>query len=139
MTSKKRVFMLIKCIILFLLFCIASFQSKAQSFEEPRYILKGEIKNFAPYMPKCSRKDAAFIFEFEVLEYSDTSYKKPTIGVIVGCPGCYETNFFEIGKKYSINIIQRNKKDFPWYIVNKKVLDKYDKCLRLAGCIEKIE
>lgn len=108
----------------FLLFSLIGL-SLADSIRGKKFELKGKIINEIPLTPHCGNLAFGTVIEFEIIEFSDSNYKRDTIGVIFTCPEFYENGFFEIGKTYVVTVADENQADFGWLIPNESVLTKY--------------
>ncbi|MDQ3110480.1 MAG: hypothetical protein M3R17_11350 [Bacteroidota bacterium] len=116
-----------KRVIAVLLFLFSGMLATAQSdsIKGNQFTLKGRIINKISLTPDCGYLAFGTVIEFEIIEFSDTSYAKKNIGVIFTCPEFYEKDFFEIGNVYEMKIADENQAEFGWTIPNEKILGKY--------------
>ena len=98
---------------------------QTDSIRGDKFELKGKIINEISLTPHCGYIAFGTVIEFQILEFSDSSYKQDSIGVIFTCPEFYKDGFFEVGKTYSITIADENQADFGWTILNESILSKY--------------
>ncbi|WP_420572965.1 hypothetical protein [Kordia sp.] len=90
-----------------------------------QFELKGKIINKISETPHCGIIAWGTVIEFEIIKFSDTTYKRDSIGVIFTCPEFYKDGFFEVGKIYTMIIADENQADFGWTIPNESILTKY--------------
>jgi hypothetical protein len=112
--------------IAFIILWTLSFQ--AQNKDE--YTLQGELINNLDPGAGCGYFKLATIAEFKIISFSDISYEKNNIGIIIGCPEFYGENFFKKGNIYNLKIqiakeIGTNK-EFDYIIQNNATLKKYN-------------
>ncbi|WP_035846441.1 hypothetical protein [Crocinitomix catalasitica] len=88
------------------------------------YELKGKLINEVNLPPHCGYFLFATVFEFEIIEYSDSNYMYKSIGVHFTCPEFNKKNFFEVGSIYKIRIVDEAAS--VDHITNVSVLEKYD-------------
>lgn len=86
-------------IIAFLLSAISIF-AKSDSIRGQLFQLTGKMINEISMPPDCGLVAWGTVVEFQIIEFSDTSYKQDSIGVIFTCPEFYGDDFFEIGMTY---------------------------------------
>ena len=100
--------------------------SQNDSIRGNQFELKGQIINEINLTPHCGTIAWGTVLEFILMEFSDSSYKLDSIGLIFTCPEFYKDGFFEIGKIYKIKVADENQVDFDWVIPNESILTKYD-------------
>ena len=100
--------------------------AQTDSIKGNQYELKGKMitKVHKPFA--CGVVAWGYVWEFEIIEFSDSKYKNDSIGVIFTCPHLYGDGFFEIGKTYNLVLADKNQANFEWTIPNKLLLDKYE-------------
>ena len=111
-------------ILTLMFFSVIGF-GQTDSIRGDNFELKGKIINEISLTPHCGYIAFGTVIEFQILEFSDSSYKQDSIGVIFTCPEFYKDGFFEVGKTYSITIADENQADFGWTILNESILSKY--------------
>jgi hypothetical protein len=114
--------------IAFLTFLFLGLVSSAQtdSIPENTYFLKGKIIKEISLTPDCGYISFGTVIEFEIAEFSDSTYLKNEIGVIICCPEFYKNNFFEVGKLYELTVSYEMIYSANWTIPNEKLLEKYN-------------
>jgi hypothetical protein len=114
--------------IAFLTFLFLGLASSAQtdSIPEKTYLLKGKIINEISLTPDCGYFSFGTVIEFEIAEFSDLTYLKNEIGVIICCPEFYKDNFFEVGKLYEMTVSYEMSYSASWIIPNEMLLEKYN-------------
>lgn len=120
--TEKRSFL----IVLLFLFFAPMVVFGQDSAEGNQYQLKGNIIRTVRKAPHCGVMAWATVVEFEIITYSDSSYTKDSIGVIVRCPEFYKKGFFVVGDTYQVSLIDQNTANFSWSMLNEASLDKYD-------------
>ena len=88
-------------------------------------ILKGKLISTISLPPDCGTLSFGTVVEFEIFEFSDSTYLNKDIGVIFTCPELYKDNFFELGKTYAVKVSDENQARFSWIIPNEEILYKY--------------
>ncbi|MEO8237329.1 MAG: hypothetical protein ABI576_04410 [Flavobacterium sp.] len=118
--------------ILLFIFSFFVFISEAQtkSVDSSKgHHLKGKIINKVNLGAGCGYLKLASVIEFEIIEFTDQTYKQKEIGIIFRCPEFYGENFFEVGKVYEMNVeyeVENEiQKDFDFQVQNIDVLEKY--------------
>lgn len=91
-----------------------------------QFELTGRIINEISLTPHCGTIALGTVIEFKIIEFSDSSYKLDSIGLIFTCPEFYKDGFFEIGKIYKVKVADENQANFDWVIPNESILSKYD-------------
>ena len=99
---------------------------QTNSMKGNQFELTGKIINEVSLTPHCGYFAFGTVIEFEIIEFSDSSYKGDSIGVIFTCPEFYENGFLETGKIYTITISDENQANFGWTIPNESILNKYN-------------
>ncbi len=112
-------------IILILMFMSMAGFGQVGSVRGNQFELKGKIINKISETPHCGIIAWGTVIEFEIIKFSDTTYKRDSIGVIFTCPEFYKDGFFEVGKIYTMIIADENQADFGWTIPNESILTKY--------------
>lgn len=90
-----------------------------------QFELKGVIVNDVSLTPHCGTIAWGTVIEFEIIQFTDTSYSLDSIGIIAACPEFYGDNFFEVGKEFKLVVVDENQADFGWTIHNESILSKY--------------
>ncbi len=116
-----------KKIILLYILMLSSILGIAQtdSIRGNQFELKGKIINEVPLTAHCGIFAWGIVVEFEIIEFSDSTYLSDSIGVIFTCPAIFGEDFFEVGKMYTMTIADENQANFGWMIPNESVLSKY--------------
>lgn len=112
-------------ILLFTFIAAISF-AQTDSIRGKQFQLKGKIINHIQLTPHCGVVAWGTVIEFQIISFSDTSYKNDSIGVIFTCPEFYKNNFFEIGATYTLKVADENQANFGWAIPNESLLSKYN-------------
>lgn len=114
-----------KLVYYILVFIIFTFNLNAQTdtIVEKQYNLKGKLIYKILQSTDCGRIANADVFEFEIITYSDTTYKNKNIGVVIPCPELHGKNFFKLDSTY--DMILSDLQTYKWSISNIVVLEKY--------------
>ena len=113
--------------LLILTFIITSLIGFAQTdLINGSYELKGKIINHISLPPDCGYVAWGTVIEFEIIQFTNPNYKSKSIGVIFRCPESYGDDFFEIGKTYTMSVVENSQTNFSWNIPNKSILKKYN-------------
>lgn len=115
-----------KHLLLFLLAFIPFFSfGQTDSIRGNQFELKGKLTSEESIKTACGSKAFASVYEFEIIEFSDSNYTQESIGIIFTCPEFYDDDFFELGRIYSIKVSDENQANFSWSILNSYLLGKY--------------
>jgi hypothetical protein len=100
--------------------------AQTDSIQGNQYELKGKIINEIALTPHCGTIAWGTVIEFEIIEFSKSDYTLDAIGVIFTCPEFQGDGFFEVGKIYTLTVLDENQAGFSWSIPNESLLEKYD-------------
>lgn len=125
MIGKDFMIKKITTILILSFFTLVGF-SQNDSIRGNQFELNGQLINEIKLTPHCGTIAWGTVIEFKIDEFSDSSYRLDSIGVIFTCPEFYKDNFFEIGKTYKITVADENQADFDWVVPNESILSKYD-------------
>lgn len=99
--------------------------SQNDSIRGNKFVLNGKIINEITLTPPCGIFAWGTVIEFKIIEFSDSSYKLDSIGIIVTCPEFYKEGFFETENTYKIIVTDENQADSDWIVPNDTILSKY--------------
>lgn len=105
--------------------------AQTESIRGNQFELQGKLINEITLTPHCGIIAWGTVMEFEIIEFSDSSYKRNSIGVIFTCPEFYKDIFFELSEIYKITITDENLTNIEWAIPNELRLTKYQLKKRL--------
>jgi hypothetical protein len=103
-----------------------SVSAQQHEITESQFDLQGQIINPVSLPPHCGTFAFAMAVEFEIINFSDTSYTHDSIAVVFTCPESYGENFFVVGKTYNLKVADQNQANFSYSIINEGLLNKYD-------------
>ncbi|MFD2824444.1 hypothetical protein ACFS5M_12250 [Lacinutrix iliipiscaria] len=109
---------------------VLGLNSKTQSqFKiENDYLLKGKLlTKIDENIPQCGIASIATVVEFEIINFTDSSYSERIIPVIFACPNPNQSGLFEVGKTYEI-VLNCNESDLSKWVFwesSKESLTKY--------------
>jgi hypothetical protein len=118
----------IAIIFTFLIYCL---QAEAQISTQNKNLFQLEAKMISGLDKGagCGRFKLATVLEFQIIKFSDKTYKMRNIGIVIRCAEFYGKDFFEVGKTYKLNVeIEKEKKtgdNFDYTIQNMRTLEKY--------------